>query len=312
MRCVLHVGPVDTPGGMSKVIQILADNPPDGWAAETLDSHSTGNVFAKIRAWYRARKFIKNNANKYDIIHFHSAADFSFRRKLNLANYAEKLGKPILFHIHSGKFDSWAKKRKNIKYNLKPFTIAVLSDYWRQKLEPIIGICEVVNNPINPHISKGVKESRKKKQLLLLGRPDPVKGHEFAFEIARKMRLEGWELLATGTEHCEPGIRGLGWVSEERKNLLLQESTVLLVPSKFEGQPMVMLEAMSAGCQIIASEEIPELPNCVHSASLDNSKSWVESIQNLTILSSSKYLEKHSIEFINQKWAELYSRILTD
>ena len=39
MRKVLHVGPCDTPGGMAKVIEILSENPPEGWAAETWQSH---------------------------------------------------------------------------------------------------------------------------------------------------------------------------------------------------------------------------------------------------------------------------------
>ena len=46
MRRVLHVGPCNTPG-MSKVIEILSQNPPDGWVAETLQSHIVSNPIAK-------------------------------------------------------------------------------------------------------------------------------------------------------------------------------------------------------------------------------------------------------------------------
>ena len=35
MRRVLHVGPCNTPGGMAKVIEILSQNPPNGWVADT-------------------------------------------------------------------------------------------------------------------------------------------------------------------------------------------------------------------------------------------------------------------------------------
>ena len=83
MRRVLHVGPCNTPGGMAKVIEILSQNPPNGWVADTLDSHSTKGTIAKIKAWRKAKQFLWKNAHKYDIIHIHSAADWSYRRKLS-------------------------------------------------------------------------------------------------------------------------------------------------------------------------------------------------------------------------------------
>ena len=48
MRKVLHVGPCNTPGGMAKVIQILSQNPPEGWQAEVLSSHSPKNFIQKL------------------------------------------------------------------------------------------------------------------------------------------------------------------------------------------------------------------------------------------------------------------------
>ena len=47
MRRVLHIGPCNTPGGMAKVIEILSQNPPTGWNADILDSHSKGNILTK-------------------------------------------------------------------------------------------------------------------------------------------------------------------------------------------------------------------------------------------------------------------------
>ena len=48
MRRVLHIGPCDTPGGMAKVMNILAENPQDGWKSEMISSHSGLGVFRKI------------------------------------------------------------------------------------------------------------------------------------------------------------------------------------------------------------------------------------------------------------------------
>ena len=312
MRRVLHVGPCDSPGGMAKVMQILAENPPEGWEAEMVSSHSNSGIIKKINAWRRVRAFLKVNKERFDVVHIHSAAGVSYSRKLNLAKLANKLNIPVIIHIHSGQFDIFAKKRKNIKRELVPFTLAVLTNSWQDKLQPIIGLCSTISNPIDPNIRIGDRGKRKSKQLLLLGRADPVKGHEFAFRLAREVRDKGWELLATGTNHSEKGITGLGWVSEEVKYELLHESTALLIPSKFEGQPMVMFEAIKSGCQVIASQNIEEIPDCIYSAPHDDLRFWVEMINQIEPLGENNISELHSIDMINKKWAELYSKAISN
>ena len=310
MRRVLHVGPCNTPGGMAKVIEILSQNPPTGWNADTLNSHSKGNIFAKILAWRKAQSYLKNHAKEFDIIHIHSAAGWSYRRKLSLARIAIKQKTQVVFHIHSGQFEQFAKQRNKIGEELKSVHLVVLSNYWQEKLQPIIGDCTFINNPIDPNITIDNSISRKAKQLLLLGRPDPVKGHSFAFDIARRLQKQGWELVATGTEHCEAGIKGLGWVSEQQKYRLLQESTAILIPSKFEGQPLVMLEALAAGCPVIASDKIPDLPSCVTSVTHEDLDEWVKAITDVSKLDCKDYLESHSIATINANWREFYGKLI--
>ena len=56
MRKVLHVGPCNTPGGMATVMHTLAEFPPEGWEAELLASHALGGLWAKWRAYRRARR----------------------------------------------------------------------------------------------------------------------------------------------------------------------------------------------------------------------------------------------------------------
>ena len=152
MRRVLHVGPCNTPGGMAKVIQILSQNPPNSWSAEILESHSKGNILAKLLAWRKAQTYLKKHAGGFDIIHIHSAAGWSYKRKLSLARIALKQKTQVVFHIHSGQFDQFAKQRKNIEDELKSVNVVVLSNYWQEKLQPMIGECTAMNNPIDPNI----------------------------------------------------------------------------------------------------------------------------------------------------------------
>ena len=312
MRRVLHVGPCNTPGGMAKVIEILSENPPEGWAAETLNSHSNKGIFAKLAAWTKARRFLKKNIDDYDVVHIHSAANWSYRRKLNLGNIGIKRGKQVVFHIHSGIFDSYAIKNKAIKTQLNRFKIVVLSNYWKEKLEPIIGGVSVIENPIDPKLQTKVIGEKKPKQILLLGRADPVKGHHFAFDVARVMVRSGWNLKVTGIDYNEPGIEGLGWVTEEEKYSLLRDSEVLIIPSQFEGQPLVMMEGLAAKCKVVASDKVPGLPDCVIAAQFNNREDWVEKITQSQPINAAQYIKDHEIEQISSKWAELYNNLVLE
>ena len=82
-----------------------------------------------------------------------------------------------------------------------------------------------------------------------MGRNDPVKGHSFAYSLGLD------DLRVTGAERAPEGVTALGWVSEEEKWNLLQRAGCLIVPSEYEGQPMVILEALSVGCPVVASRD---------------------------------------------------------
>ena len=130
---------------------------------------------------------------------------------------------------------------------------------------------------------------------MLLGRPDPVKGHDFAFEIARKLRDSGWNLVTTGSKHTETGIQGVGWLGEQEKYALLNESSILIIPSKYEGQPMVMIEGLAAKCIVIASDKIPDLPDCVVAAKFNDVDDWVEKIKTANYVDTDKFLEPYYV-----------------
>ena len=309
MPKVLHVGPHQSQGGMATVMGLLNSYPPEGWQSELLSTHSQKGVFSKISAWLGARRYLKRCSDKFDVVHIHCAADFSFRRKINLAKIVQKNGVPVVFQIHSGKFDSWVLgKEKWAKKSLKPYSTVVLSEGWKEKLSPLIGDMDVVVNPVDPEI-KNLNKTRENKSMLLLGRPDPVKGHRFAFELARKMCAEGWMLNATGSELKEENIEGLGWISDDAKFDLLSKATVLLVPSSHEGQPMVILEAMASGCPIIASDQVPGLASVVVKAKFENLAEWSAALRDLKPQSMTDAIANHSMEKVSAKWGLIYDKI---
>ena len=290
MRRVVHVGPLMAPGGMSSVIQILAANPPEGWRASSCNTFSRQGVRRKIRRWRIAKKEIKTG--DFDIVHIHSAADWSYRRKLSIAKVADA---PVIFHIHSGKFDIDAKS------DLKEYQVVCLSQSWSEKLKPLIGESISIPNPVEPQLSEGIE---RKDFTLLMGRNDPVKGHEFAYSLGLS------DLRVTGVESAPDGVTALGWVSEEEKWRLLQTAGCLIVPSGFEGQPMVILEALSAGCPVVASTNVPDLPDCVKTVRLDDKQGWVDAIANPITEGLQGAVAKHHIDIVSKQWAEIYDKII--
>ena len=231
MRRVVHVGPLMAPGGMASVIKLLAANPPEGWRASSCNTFSRRGAIQKLRRWQIAKKEIKTG--DFDLVHIHCAAGWSYKRKISIAKVANA---PVIFHIHSGKFDIDA----NVE--LKDYEVVCLSESWSEKLKPLIGDSISVPNPVDLQPKENVE---REDFTLLMGRNDPVKGHSFAYSLGLD------DLRVTGVERAPEGVTALGWVREEEKWNLLQRAGCLIVPSEYEGQPMVILEALSVGLSLI-------------------------------------------------------------
>lgn len=292
MKKVLHVGPITSPGGMSKVMQLLSNNAPSGWESEVLCSTHPKNILKKLWLWQRAKW--KVGRSSADIIHIHCASGWSFRRKLSIAKKAKS---PVIFHIHSGQFDIQCRSL------LETFHVVTLSEGWSKKLKPLIGESHVFLNPVDPLIKPSdIREDF----ALLLGRPDPVKGHDFAFELNLS------NLVVTGVHSGPEHVDALGWVSEEKKRDLLSKARVLLVPSQFEGQPLVILEALAANCPVIASSTIIDLPDTVLMAEFGNRDSWEEALSNLKTCGLPESVNQHQIIHIRRQWGDFYDEIISN
>ena len=334
MRRVLHIGPCESNGGIKNVMLSLANNPPSGYEASLLSSHNTGSVLTKWKAYRKAMKdlsvAINNSESRPDIIHIHTAADWSWRRKRRFVIKARQANIAIIVHIHSGKFNTWldpngrnspsakrATKMKKFLSNNKVQTI-VLSEEWKAILEPMIGAVKVISNPVNANLVMESSIDRIDGKLLLLARNDPVKGHAFAIEVATMARKlnPNITLSMSGIENAkEDWINAMGWISEQQKIENLHNSNILLVPSKWEGQPLVILEAMACGLPIIANESLAQLPDNIGKASLKNKQQWVDIILETIKLNSanidySQQLVQYKIENVQQKWLQIYEQLI--
>ena len=176
MPTVVHVGPISSPGGIQTVIGTLSTHPPEGWIVETVESHSSGSYLSKLQVYNKAKNRLEELIKQTDdiVVHLHAASDYSFLRKLRLAEHASKLGAKIVFQIHSGNILTWLGKKdraKKMRQRLKDCkaTIVCLSERWKELLIPFLGKCVVSSNPIDPIHCIDETVERKQNQILLLG-----------------------------------------------------------------------------------------------------------------------------------------------
>ena len=325
MRRVLHVGPCNTPGGMSKVIEILSQNPPDRWVAETLQSHIVSNPIAKYFFHRSAiKQFIQiiTGEKKPDVVHIHTAADWSWKRKSAYVSLCKRYNMPCILHIHSGNFVNWLGKQNSQRCQKfrkatasKKCRVVVLNNAWKENLEPLIGDCQVIQNPIDPLLPFNENTIRQKQQVLFLGRDDPVKGRKFAIDVFRELKTTKYpnlKMFMSGkADRDSAGIETKKWFSEEEKLRLLQQSSLILMPSEYEGQSLVMLEALHCGLPCIISDTVLDLPDSVIVAKHEDLRDWIEKVSHtLENSTDSKSLNQavsnHQIDQINQQWHTLY------
>ena len=211
-----------------------------------------------------------------EIVHIHGSSRGSFSRQYPFFLIAKQLfGKTIVYHVHSGAYDTFysnasAFKQRQIKYMVENSdVIASLSKEWKYyfssnfKAREVIIINNIVPFNLEPKIS--VIEPLK---ILFLGKLGRNKGIFDLLECLRlnKSKFENKvELYVGGNGEVEKFkglideyslqkmVHYLGWVDGSKKEQLLQDSDIMILPSYSEGLPISLLEAMSFAMPLIST-----------------------------------------------------------
>ena len=319
---ILHMGPYEAKGGISSVMRTLIEYESGILTNDVINTHSSNGIIQKIRTFIQARRVLnsKLTSEKIDVVHIHSASDFSFLRKIRFARIALNRGINVVFHIHSGDLSRWLKQKNRSKKYSKLFSdagfnLVCLSYHWAKEFKSLLGESTVIANPVNPiHKPSAPKVDGK---LCLLGRNDSVKGHQFAIELVERMNANGIpvNLHCTGIEdvHSE-FVTCYGWLSEEEKVNLISSSQITLVPSKFEGLPVIALESLACGTKVLTNKSIFGLPEVVYSANDYDFEDWENKIVEILNSKDDTNLVDSAIGFsqenICQQWIEYYSNIV--
>lgn len=207
-------------------------------------------------------------------VHAHSASNASFRRKSLFLALARLAGKPYVFHLHGGAFDRYHAgcsplEKAWLRRTLRGARIVfVLSDSWAEWLRREVGHPDirVLPNPVLPaRLPAGIV--REPQTLLFLGRLEADKGVFVLLKALARLRASHPGLRAVLAGEGDQGavrqaaaaagvadlIELPGWVAGDAKAGCLARAGVFVLPSRFEGLPMALLEAQAAGLPVVAS-----------------------------------------------------------
>lgn len=242
-----------------------------------------------------------------DVVHLHMSKGASYERKRLLALCAKRAGVPYVIHLHTGEFDelfnaSNDRKKEEVRSLFcSAASVIALSDYWRDFLAA--SVCpiektEVLYNAVAMPVAPN--EPCAQQDILFLGRLDANKSPDVLLLAARGI-LEKYpdiKILFGGDGDCDYyaeianqlGVKDrcefLGWVPDEDKEALFARAAVYCLPSKAEGMPMALLEAMAHGIPVIATD-VGGIPNVIEDGvngflmAVDDSESMAASLDRL-------------------------------
>lgn len=272
-------------GGIPRYIPEQLKHLPDNVRARVYD---IGAPEGQGKLWFGISLFLALfDAAKFpfrqrpDLVHVHTSQMFSFYRAAFYVLFASYVWRiPVFLHIHGSSFDEFVSTKSTVSRKLQSIVygasseIIVLSQYWKQQLEPHTDSDKItiIPNAVNPddyspeydvdppHIifisnlieRKGVNELTDALDSLI------QKDQNVRVSIAGKGPFSE-EVEALAAEH--ESVEYLGYVSEDRKYELLSQGSIYVLPAYAEGLPIAILEAMAGGNAIISTKvgSIPEV-----------------------------------------------------
>jgi len=217
------------------------------------------------------------------IVHLHCSKKGSFFRKYIFLILAKMFRKKIILHTHGSDFFEYYHSSNSIsKAFIKHFfqlpdVLIALSEQRKKEYAALFKIrrITVVPNFVSlPGQSRIAGKNKSKVQLLMLGRVGERKGTADLINIFKKLDNKHMILKIAGDGESkqyrkmvkalglEEDISFLGWVDGKKKTDLFEDSDIFILPSYQEDLPMAILEAMSYGLPIVATN-VAGIPSLV-------------------------------------------------
>lgn len=286
---VLQMGPdVATGGGMAASIgSILDSSLADRYRLDVLPTYDGPQSLRRLLVFSRALFLLVawSLSGRGRIVHVHATVRGSAYRKAAVVLLAKALRRRVVLHVHSGAGDiaafrcrcsrplllflGAALRAADVTLAVSAASVAAL----RQAGAPVAEI-EIVPNcaPSIPAFERS--ETPGEVGIAYLGGfANPAKGGDVLLTAlpAALRREQGLRVTLAGPGRpppqgqellgVEPRLSWAGWLEPGAKASLLRSAQIFVMPSRSEGMPMALLEAMAYGMAVIASEAggIPEL-----------------------------------------------------
>jgi glycosyltransferase involved in cell wall biosynthesis len=222
---------------------------------------------------------IKLILKKYDMIHMHPSENTGFFRYIPYYYVSRCFRNKVVMHMHGGSFNEFLEKlskffnKRIVKVLENSSKLICLSDFWETYFNSInIWNTSVINNSVIVHQCNYYDSESK--NITFLGFIEKRKG---IYDLIEALKIIENEVDFT-LNVCGSGEEDLlkkkiadlslskrvimhGWIGPEKKDELLKNTAIFILPSYNEGLPMCVLEAMSYGIPIISTPVggIPEL-----------------------------------------------------
>ena len=276
---VLQFGPsLSVRGGITSVEQLICDYLPPYVSIRHVPTMEDGSAIAKAAVFAKAVGTLRRALESPDpvIVHIHFASRGSTLRKMILAEMVARAGRPLILHAHGAGFDEFHRRlpavvRRNLNNTLQRANVFItLSTQWRdfyvEECELSPSQVVVLPNPVRVPHDVPDRASRAEVQFLHLGRLGERKGSYDlvnAFLGLPEALRNRARLVLAGDGDVE-GVRRMAapagdrivvhsWIDSRERDRLLAESDVFALPSRAEGVPMALLEAMANGLPSITT-----------------------------------------------------------
>ena len=266
-----------THGGISSVVNAWrAAGLFTRWPIDYVETHCDGTQLAKLAkalgAVFEMLALIARH--RCALLHVHSASRASFWRKAVLMALARLAGWPYVFHLHGGGFarfhdrECGPLRRAAIRFFLdRAAAIVVVSDRWTRWMRTATSNRCIVCIPNPVAMPPALGAARAGSLIAFVGRCERSKGVYDLLEAVNEVRgtfpevrLEcagDGDLEELQSQASQLGMRAHlhlpGWIGRRRREELLARAAVFVLPSHAEGVPVSLLEAMAAGCAVIAT-----------------------------------------------------------
>lgn len=292
---VLQMGPdPDRGGGMAAAMRGLLASPlSERYELDVVPTYRDARPLPRLGVFCGAllRLVAWSLRGRGRVVHVHVTVRGSSYRKAACALLAKGLRRRVVLHVHSGPGDvaafrarlgwpSLALLRAGLTATDNLLAVSEASSEALRRAG-VRGPIEVVPNLLPPVSGAEPRRARAGDAVevaYLGGFANPAKGGDVLLAalpaaLAREPRLR---LTLAGPGEPPPEAAALiareeriswaGWLGDEARDDLLRSAEVFVMPSRSEGLPMALMEAMAYGLAIVATE-VGGIPEAVESGS---------------------------------------------